>query len=1070
MKKINQCIGILLILMWFSLNSQAKNITVTTAGTLSEQLSAAETQTIKELTLSGPLNGTDIALIRTTAGNLERLDLTNVTIVEGGNPYYVNSEQSYSTQNDIVGSFMFYSMVNLIEIKLPKAAIGMGTPENEYNMDSGRSSMENCTSLEAVELPTSLLWIGASSFNKCSRLKEIKIPEGVKIIGDDAFTDCKALKKLSLPSTLIKEFQFNGSTMQAGYACFSKCENLTEIILPEGLTLLYSGMFSYCTSLVNVSLPSTLKEIDGAFADCSSLVALNLPAGLTNLGSCRNCSSLISLDIPNGVTELGGFSGCSKLVSITLPTSITAIGYFMFNDCISLKSITIPDNVISIDKKAFGSCTSLSTVVLSASSKLKTVNEQAFRSSAITEINLPESTNLLGSSAFSGCKQLKRVTLPQNNPSFKMMDWVFDGCTALEEINLPIHLTSIPKSAFQYCSSLKEIKLPGGLIEMGYHAFNGCKSLTKIVLPGTLTSFEEGAFSDSGITEVTLNNGIRELPANTFSGCPLTTITFPKSIVSISGLSGSDITTVNFAAGAEPIEIGEEAFSRCTKLSSFTIPSSVKSIRSGAFEYSNLQSIILPETVTTLGDNIFLGCRELANVVLPKNITEITRSMFQNCKLKTIELPNKLEKIGAFAFSNSPLATIKLPESLKIIGNQSFARCTQLREIILPSNLEIIEALAFSESAISNIEIPASVTAVGEGAFNCRTETYSGLNTVVWKPDFEIPSNVFSQITYLYLPENATVPNLNIAEYIFRGGITDRIEIKVKGGQFVIAKEIKAKQVTFMKTFNEQSGYNTAAGWKTIVLPFHVDKFTYVGSYESDSKNITLAPFGSQILETDDSALPFWLYELTATGYKPVTQLDANKPYLICMPNNPAYPAINNISGYVRFSAQNEMGVTLVPTEGVLRPAEGAEFNLVPTYETISPSEKVYTLNEKEVYIDNPAGSVFVRNYHKGVEPFQAYLQTKEAPNRAPMFYSIGGGGGNITGLSDMILTPDKAVKVRSANGVIYLESNAERIIHIYDISGRTVYTLEAQKGVNEVKHLSDGIYFLEGQKVMVQK
>ena len=116
-----------------------------------------------------------------------------------------------------------------------------------------------------------------------------------------------------------------------------------------------------------------------------------------------------------------------------------------------------------------------------------------------------------------------------------------------------------------------------------------------------------------------------------------------------------------------------------------------------------------------------------------------------------------------------------------------------------------------------------------------------------------------------------------------------------------------------------------------------------------------------------------------------------------------------------------------------------------------------------------PAGSVFIRNY-ADVAPFQAYVQTKAAPASAPRLYSIGGDGGSITGIGSMILTPDQATRAYSENGILYIESNAVRTIPIYDASGRTIRVIEAQEGRNEVNGLVEGIYFLEGQKVMVKK
>ena len=965
MKRISIYFIMLVAAFSLSIGVQAKTITVTTAGTLTSYLSSEETQTVTELIISGPLNGTDIALIRTTAGNLEKLDLTNATIVEGGTPYTSYNGQDYMTQNNIVGSYMFRGMVNLIDLKFPKNVVGLGsyTKDGYYSTWSGYS-VSNCPSLETVTLPSTLLWIGEYSFDACSRLKEIIIPEGVKIMGQYTFNGCQSLKKASLPSTLTDSFTYDGCTFASQYNSgrnFADCTNLEEVILPEGLTLLYSYMFSGATSIKHITLPTTLKVINSAFNGCSGLLELELPNGLTQLGNMYGCSSLKSLVIPESVTEVGSFGSCTQLESITLPSGLAG-RLPDFNGCSNLKSITIPDNVIGIDRRNF----------------------------------------------------------------------------------------------------------------------IGCTQLTKITIPGTITSFYSSVFANSGLTEVTINNGIREIGENAFENTPLTSITFPKTITRISGLGNSNITNIHFAEGAEPTEIAENAFYGC-KIATFNIPASVTTIKEGAFQYSSIQEITIPETVTTIEDRCFNNCNELTKVTLPTNMTELPNSMFWSCsKLKTIQLPSKLEKIGSHAFRDSGINAMQLPQNLKVIEYWAFNGCTQLKSITLPPHLEKIGERAFESTSINNIEIPATVTEIGERAFRCYNSSEgsykSYLNTVVWNPSWEVPYNVFSAATYLYIPENGSVASnaeYNFT-YIFRGGVTDQMEIKTDGNQFSIAKELKAKKVYYYKNFNTESGYNSPAGWKTIVLPFDVDQFTYTRySTEPDATGTPLAPFGNPLLETDDMALPFWLYELTPTGYVSATSIQANKPYLICMPNNRAYPEANNITGNVRFSAENGAGVLLVPTEGALQSSEGANYSLVPTYATVEKSEQVYSLNETSSYFDGnkdyPAGSVFIRNY-ADVAPFQAYVQTKAAPASAPRLYSIGGDGGNITGIGSMILTPDQATRAYSENGILYIESNAVRTIPIYDASGRTIRVIEAQEGRNEVNGLAEGIYFLEGQKVMVKK
>ena len=103
---------------------QAKSVTLTEAGTLTKFISDDELNTLTELTVSGPINGSDIQIIRAMGGTLKTLDLRNANIVAGGNSYYLTN---YYTQDDVIGDYMFYAMTALESIVLPKDAWTIGS-------------------------------------------------------------------------------------------------------------------------------------------------------------------------------------------------------------------------------------------------------------------------------------------------------------------------------------------------------------------------------------------------------------------------------------------------------------------------------------------------------------------------------------------------------------------------------------------------------------------------------------------------------------------------------------------------------------------------------------------------------------------------------------------------------------------------------------------------------------------------------------------------------------------------------------------------------------------------------
>lgn len=1098
MKRISIYFSMLVVALSLSIGAQAKSVEVKTAGTLSQFLSTEEINTLTELTISGPLNGDDILTIRSMRARLQILNLQDANIVEGGKKY----DETNATANNVIGNKMFYAMPSLKTLILPNSVTQIGSGNSYYASEA----IAQCPNLESVTLPLSLTSIGGYSFSNCTRLKSIRIPEGVTLIGQYAFRDCKALTSVTLPKTLGQVSDQNGryfldtrwtenkyeinydspNSNAYGYT-FSGCENLSEVILPEGLEALTPFMFDGCKSLTSVTLPSTLKVLNGAFRN-TNITQITLPEGLIQVYSFAGCAQLQSVIIPEGAGHLSYncFNECTSLNSVQLPGAITAIPDNAFFNCTSLAAITIPDQVSTIGSSVFKGCNKLTTIELPET--VSKIGSNAFDGcSLLKSINFPLNVITIGSDAFQNCTSLKSVQLPANLASISSS--TFSGCTGLEHVGLPANLLTINSNAFYQCTSLKEITIPGGVVTIGNQAFGYC-GLEKVILEMGITSIGDGAFYRcEKLEEVVFPESMTALSG--FNSTGIKEIVFPKNVTEIGASAFYDCDSLRSVTIPEGIvNIGNSAFSSCDSLKTVILPASLKEIGEYAFSEAGIKEITIPEGITTLQAGTFSECDSLETVKLPESITKIENNnnhyggVFKGCsQLKSINLPAGLTELGAYTFSGcEKLSDITLPTGLTKINTNTFYYCRKLTKIEIPTNIATIEEYAFAESGLKDIDIPATVTTVGYRAFYIKQSEYINgqyvyhrLNSATWNTTNDFPTEAFYQMNYLYVPEGTNVSNKNIAEYIFYDGVTDQLKIEAQNGYFGIGKEIKAKNVSYSKQFTTSSGYNEPAGWRTIVLPFSVDKFTYTGNGWSDdgTENEPLAPFGSELLAQDETARPFWLYELTATGYQATTKIEANKPYLICMPNNYAYPESSNIRGWVRFSAENAAGITLAPTEGALQTAEGATYNLIPTYETISKSEQVYTLNETESFFDGTKdylpGSVFIRNY-ADVAPFQAYVQTKAAPASAPRLYSIGGDGGSITGIGSMILTPDQATRAYSTNGILYIESNAARTIPIYDASGRTIRVIEAQEGRNEVNGLAEGIYFLEGQKVMVKK
>ena len=161
--------------------------------------------------------------------------------------------------------------------------------------------------------------------------------------------------------------------------------------------------------------------------------------------------------LPEGLKTIGvgAFSKCKTLEGINLPDTLTKIEDEAFLGCKALTTITIPAKLKTIGGSAFCGCP-LTTVEFADGGKLAEIGEYAFSGTSFESIALPKGVKKIGSWAFSNCKSLKAVFLPEGIEIFEKYE-VFGGCEALEAINIPASLTNLGHNAFKGCTALKNI-------------------------------------------------------------------------------------------------------------------------------------------------------------------------------------------------------------------------------------------------------------------------------------------------------------------------------------------------------------------------------------------------------------------------------------------------------------------------------------------------------------------------------------------------------------------------------------------------------------------------------------
>ena len=162
----------------------------------------------------------------------------------------------------------------------------------------------------------------------------------------------------------------------------------------------------------------------------------------------------------------------------------------------------------------------------------------------------------------------------------------------------------------------------------------------------------------------------------------------------------------------------------------------VTGIAANAFSNNTrITSITIPETVRTIGSNSFAGCTNLKTVVLPEYLDRIEDSAFYNCRmLREIEIPNTVSYIGSQAFYYcSSLQQINIPTNITTIYQATFFQCYNLKEVVIPSNVRNIQPEAFYGcTSLEKLTLNEGLVSISSGAFyNCYNLVEIELPTTV---------------------------------------------------------------------------------------------------------------------------------------------------------------------------------------------------------------------------------------------------------------------------------------------------------------------------------------------------
>ena len=570
--------------------------------------------------------------------------------------------------------------------------------------------------------------------------------------------DCKNLKSIYIPAT-VKEIRIQGEknlnlesiTVDEANPYYDSRDNCNAIIETATDRLILASS--------NTVIPNTVKIIDQYAFTGGMMKELHIPASVEyihqyafdtelsisgiNHVDYRGALTRITVDPANPVYD--SRDNCNAIIhkpsntllwafnTTVIPETVKNIGEHAFMGRNNLKEITIPDAVKSIGHRAFYKCSNLERITIGAG--VSDLSPFAFQESNanLTEIKVspanrtydsrndcnaiiesatgtlilgsahsivPDGVKSIGKEAFRNNKKLESIKLP---PSVKTIDdYAFYGCSNLEEINLENvtrkgerALDGCAFNSYRYADSISGylfFRLIGKEATLS-HVFDNAPST--VIIPEsfsydgkvyTVTEIGEKALgSNTDIKTVTVPATVRVIGNNAFDGC-----TGLKKVILNEGLKS----------------IQDDAFANCSALESIKLPSTLEYIGRSAFTRSGIKSLVIPESVTEMGRNITLDCKNLKSLsVNPQNKTFDSR---KNCNA-IIRTQNNLLLEGC--------CKTRIPKDVTAIAPYAFAGSEGLKSIIIPQSVKYIFDGAFAFCGLDKIVIPASVSLLEDNPF-----------------------------------------------------------------------------------------------------------------------------------------------------------------------------------------------------------------------------------------------------------------------------------------------------------------------------------------------------------------
>ena len=541
-----------------------------------------------------------------------------------------------------IGNEAFKDCNKITEVEIPESVLEIGE-----NIFAGCSSMVACEASAIdpsewigewevnTEKPTLTVHSGArvnyvnKGWDKFFNINELPdnyvysdaddVARTISIAGFSQYAIINGFTEEVAPlSTAVYEGKVYSVIAITGNA-FSNNTSVKRVTLPEGVVTLGEKAFYYCSELSEVRMPNSLSVIGNrAFSNCANLKGITFNPGLEKIGDYA--------------FEYAGLSG-----TLEIPGSVKTIGSYAFSSCRNISALILNEGLERIELMAFYGCDI--TGELTFPEGVKYIGSRIVSSQNLTHLVLPSTVETIENFAFAYCSNLQKVVSAAEIPASLAAPSNYSSVFPGRELDIPLYIPYGAAHSYEENNWGLYFKL----VEPAVYAFDIIDSEAKTV---AIAGFSEMAIANG------YNQGEISIPSTTmiddveytvvaiaeeaFRDSKISgTVVIPSNILSIGAYAFSGCTEITKVELPDISTIPDGIFEGCRKLMSVNMPASLKSVSPYAFAETAITELVFPAGFESVDQRAFLNCADLITIVFPASLVLIDAEAFNGCNALT---------------------------------------------------------------------------------------------------------------------------------------------------------------------------------------------------------------------------------------------------------------------------------------------------------------------------------------------------------------------------------------------------------------------------------------------------